>query len=126
MPPNKIKLNTDPNQRLIAFMFGKKPNELEDERTDDEHESKQNVLVDLSVQQVKNETGTDWTIMFNFDIHFIDTSSQQIDDGRDVEIESASTPRTATPMETEGEGDDDIDEDSDSDGDIARASASDG
>lgn len=126
MPPKKIKLNTDPNQRTIAFMFGNKPNE--DESTDVAPKSKQNVLIDMSVHQVKNETGIDWTIMFDFDIHFIDTSSQQIDSRRDVEIESAgqsaSTSRSATPMETEE--DDDNEENSDSEDDIASTSTSDG
>lgn len=77
--------------------------------TTDAHESKQNFLIDFSTQQMKNKNGSDWTIMFNFDIHFIEL--QQIDYERDVEIESTSTSRTSTPMETEEEdSEDDNDE----------------
>lgn len=47
MPPKKIKLNTDPNQRSVALMFGKKSNELESESTEEAQESKQNALIDL-------------------------------------------------------------------------------
>lgn len=101
MPPKKRKPITDPNQRSVAFMFGKKPNELDDQCNDDTVESKQSVLIDLSMHQVKNEIGIDWTIMFNFDIHFIDARSQQIDSGRDVDVQSAGQQLKAeTTMNT--------------------------
>lgn len=82
--------------------------------TADAHESKQNFLIDLSTQQMKNKNGTDWTIMFNFYIHFIEL--QQIDYECDVEIESTtSTSRTSTPMETEEEDYSDKDSEDDDD-----------
>lgn len=90
--------------------------------TTDAHESKQNFLIDFSTQQMKNKNGSDWTIMFNFDIHFIEL--QQIDYERDVEIESTSTSRTSTPMETEEE--DYSDKDSEVDDDETGSSTSKG
>lgn len=130
MPPKKRKLNADPNQRSVAFMFGKTPNELDDQCTDDTVESKQSVLIDLSMHQVKNEIGIDWTIMFNFDIHFIDARSQQIDSERDVDVQSAgqsaSTSATATPIESGDDDEDDDDNDEDSEDEIASVGTSDG
>lgn len=129
-PPKKNPRKEDPNQQSISLMFKKKSNELENslKSIGDTIESKQNVLIDMSVNQVKSENGTDWTILFDFDIHFTEQSSQQIDAERDVECESAptsrassaTTSRAGTPMETE---DEDYDGDN-SDGDTANIGAS--
>lgn len=108
MPPKKRKTG----QPTILEMYGKKPSVSvsEGESTGAQHESKQNILVDLSLQQVQNESGIDWTIWFNFDIHFIGTSSQQVDLASEVEIVSpglsASTSKTSTPIDTEDDNSD--------------------
>lgn len=62
MQRKKIRLNPDPNQRSVLHMFAKQLNETQDESTDNACESKQHVLIDLSMQQVESETGIDWTI----------------------------------------------------------------
>lgn len=100
--PKRVKTPPpDPKQLSLISMFAKKSKESESnthESTEDAQESKQNVLVDLFAYQVKNEN--DWAIMFDLDFHFIDTSSQQINSKRDVEIDSAET------TEAEQESDD--------------------
>lgn len=99
-------------------MFGKRSSPLHSSLNDVADESKQNVLIDMVVSQVKNENGTEWTFLFDFDIHFIASGSQQIDFEDSVEIENASssrassapTSRSGTLTETE-----DYYEDSDAD-----------
>lgn len=107
-PPKKSKPN-ERNQCSVADIFGLRSSELQSSSTDVVDESKQNVLVDMVVNQVKNENGTNWTLLFDFDIHFIASNSQQIDSEHGVEIQtesssrasSAHTSRSGTPMETE-------------------------
>lgn len=113
-PPKK----RNPNQPSIMEMFGKRSSPLHSSLNDVADESKQNVLIDMVVSQVKNENGTEWIFLFDFDIHFIASGSQQIDFEDSVEIENASssrassapTSRSGTSMETE-----DYYEDSDDD-----------
>lgn len=57
MPPIFLKLNAGPNQRSVDHMFAKKSNEADEESTGEVHESKQDVLIDLSMHQVENEIG---------------------------------------------------------------------
>lgn len=116
-PPKKSK----PNQPSIMEMFGKTSSQSHSSSNDVADESKQNVLIDMVVSQVKNENGTEWTFLFDFDIHFIASGSQQIDIEDSVEIENASssrassapTSRSGTPMETEDDCED-FDDDSSS------------
>lgn len=109
MPPKKRKLS----QLTLAEMFAKKSNETEEESASGTDESKQHILIDLSMHQMANETGIDWTIRFNFDIHFIDPSSQQIDLERPI----------IAPMDTE---EDDSDGEDSSGDDAMNVNVSDG
>lgn len=103
-PPKEKK------QRTITELFTIKSNESPSPSIDVVDESMQNVLIEMRVNQVKNETG--WTLLFDFDIHYIASDLQQFNFERDAEIESASssrasnasTTRAGTPMETEDDG----------------------
>lgn len=109
-----------PDQRSIEEMFSKSnESDTASISTDVDNESKQDVRINMFVNQMKNANGMDWTILFDFNIHFIDPISQQIDSERNVEIESTPSSRSATPMETDYDG-----EDSESDG--ANISSSEG
>lgn len=112
----------DRSQRTIAQMFGEASS-----LNDDVDESKQNVLIEMIVNQVKNENGNDWTLLFDFDFHFLASNSQRIDSERDVEIDSTSTSRASSaptsrsgsPMEIE-------DDDENSDSNTANTGSSEG
>lgn len=120
-PSKKIKPNKDKTQRTIANMFGnssagpssslmdKEPAESESRSMNSVDESKQNILIDMFVDQDLNEHGNHWTFSFNFEIHFLASNSQKIDSEGDVEIEydaaseasSAHTLISGTSIETE-------------------------
>lgn len=102
-PPKKRKHD----QWSIKDMFGQSnDSDTASVSTDVDNESKQNVQIDLCVNQMKNANGIDWTILFDFNIHFIGSISQQVDSERNVEIESAPSSRSATPMNTDYDGED--------------------
>lgn len=107
--PKRSKPN-DRTQPSIRDMFGNRSNRLQGSSSDVVNdESKQNILIDMVVDQVKSENGTDWTFLFNFDLHFVAPGSQLVDFEDDVEIENASssrassaaTSRSGTPMEAD-------------------------
>lgn len=54
--------------------------EMDFSSTPDTQPSKHNrkALFDLSMEHVKHMNGIDWTILFDFDFHFIDTSTNQV------------------------------------------------
>lgn len=96
-----------PDQRSIKDMFSQSnESDTASVSTDVDNESKQNVLIDMFVNQMKNANGIDWTILFDFNIHFIGSISQQVDSERNVEIDSAPSSRSATPMDTDYDGED--------------------
>lgn len=104
-PPKKPKPNEGPTQRSIIEMLGTRSSESGNSSVCDE--SKQNVLVNMFVDEMKNENGNDWIFSFNFDTHFLASNSQHISLERDVENEteptssSAATSRSSTPMDLE-------------------------
>lgn len=113
--PKKYKPN-DPTQPSIGDIFSRSISscQLSSSSNDVVGESEQNVLIDMVVNQVKHKNGTEWIFLFDFDIHFIASSSQQFDSENIVEIEnapssgasSAPTSRSGTPMEYEDDYED--------------------
>lgn len=104
MLPKKRKSIQPTLQQLIS----KKSNVTEEESVRgaaEADESKQHVLIDLTLRQAENETGCNGITWFNFHIHFIDTDSQQIGSEHDVEnqnaLSTASTSNTAMETDTE-------------------------